>query len=94
MQEAAATNSELLELPEDWVPHDTRQVLAVISAEMRSDRETTRLAALHWMTTLLAKSRSTVSTKIQLTRPLKSVPYYLRYSLAKLLNHPVLQYGC
>jgi hypothetical protein len=36
------------------------QVLAVISAEMGSVREVTRLAALNWMTALLAESRATV----------------------------------
>ena len=60
VQEAQAANEGLLQLPENWQPHDTRQVLAVVSAEMGSDRETTRLAALHWMTTLLAQSRATV----------------------------------
>ena len=59
-QEAQATNGALLDLPKGWQPHDTRQVLAVVSAEMGSERETTRLAALNWMTALLAKSRSTV----------------------------------
>lgn len=63
-QEAQATNGALLQLPRDWQPHDTRQVLAVVSAEMGSEREITRLAALNWMTTLLAKSRFTVCPAI------------------------------
>ena len=59
-QEAEATNKELLDLPDGWEGHDTRQILAVISAELGSQQEATRLAALHWMTSLFKQSCSTV----------------------------------
>jgi len=68
-EEAKATNESLLDLPPEWQPHDTRQVLAVVSAEMGSEREVTRLAALNWMTALLAKSRATVMESLDMLLP-------------------------
>ena len=60
LQEAIAANKVLLDPPEGWQPADTLRVLKVISQELGSEQEATRLAALHWMTTLLTHSRATV----------------------------------
>lgn len=74
LQEATAANKELLELPDGWEPDDTRNILAIVSAELGCEHEATRLAALHWMTTLLSRSHSTVSfpQHLHLISPLQS----------------------
>lgn len=56
-----AANRELLALPQGWKPSDTQKVLAIVSTELGSEHEATRMAALHWMTSLLSESREAVS---------------------------------
>ena len=68
-QEASAANKVLIDPPEGWQPADTLQVLKVISQELGSEQEATRLAALHWMTTLLTHSRATVGLPLPPVTP-------------------------
>ena len=60
MQVARQANAELLELPAGWEGADPGALLAAVSNELHSPQEPTRLAALHWLNTLLARSRKTV----------------------------------
>lgn len=60
MQVARAANRQLLELPASWQPQDTEAALAVVSSELGSEQEQTRLDALHWVNVLLARDRATV----------------------------------
>ncbi len=57
---ARETNAELLALPEGWGACDPAALLAAVAAELGSPQEPTRLAALLWLNTLLARSRPTV----------------------------------
>jgi hypothetical protein len=56
---ARETNAELLALPEGWEACDPAALLATVAAELGSPQEPTRLAALHWLNTLLGRSRQT-----------------------------------
>ena len=59
-QVARETNAELLALPEGWGAGDAAELLPAVAAELGSPQEPTRLAALLWLNTLLARSRPTV----------------------------------
>lgn len=62
-QLARGVNDVLLALPPDAAAGlDTAAVLASLAAELGSDREATRLAAIHWLNTLLTSSRPEVGT--------------------------------
>ena len=60
VQVARAANKQLLELPSSWQSKDTEAVLAVVSDELGSEQEQTRLDALHWVNALLARDRAAV----------------------------------
>ena len=60
---ARAANTQLLDVPHSWQPTDTEEVLAVVSSELGSEQERTRLDALHWVNALLAQDRATVSQR-------------------------------
>ena len=61
LQVARAANRQLLELPSSWQSRDTEAVLAVVSNELGSEQEQTRLDALHWVHVLLGQDRTAVS---------------------------------
>ena len=60
VQVARAANRELLELPGSWQSRDTEAALAVVSNELGSEQEQTRLDALHWVNALLDRDRKAV----------------------------------
>ncbi|KAK9805928.1 hypothetical protein WJX73_005859 [Symbiochloris irregularis] len=66
---ARATNRQLLDLPASWQERDTEAVLAVVSDELGSEQEQTRLDALHWINALLAQDRTTVLKRMDLLLP-------------------------
>lgn len=57
---ARQANQELLALPESSEELDTGAILGTISAALSSEEEPTRLAALHWIQTLLGRCRPQV----------------------------------
>ncbi|MCJ1422135.1 hypothetical protein MMC29_000014 [Sticta canariensis] len=57
---AREANRQLLELPAAWQSEDTEAALAVVSNELGSEQEQTRLDALHWVNVLLGRDRTTV----------------------------------
>jgi hypothetical protein len=57
---AREANAQLLDLPPGWEGGDPQALLVAVSNELHSPQEPTRLAALHWLNTLLARSRKTV----------------------------------
>ena len=61
LQVARAANRQLLDLPSTWQSRDTEAALAVVSNELGSEQEQTRLDALHWVNVLLARDRAAVS---------------------------------
>jgi hypothetical protein len=60
VQVARETNAELLNLPDGWEAADPASILSTVASELQSAQELTRMAALTWLNTLLARSRSTV----------------------------------
>ncbi len=60
LQVARQANQELLALPESSEALDTGAILGTISAALSSEEEPTRLAALHWIQTLLSRCRPQV----------------------------------
>lgn len=61
---AREANAGLLDLPPGWEGADPGALLAAVSNELHSPQEPTRLAALHWLNTLLARSRKTVCARV------------------------------
>ena len=59
-QVARAANRQLLEQPGTWQSHDTEATLAIVSSELGSEQEQTRLEALHWVNVLLGRDRTVV----------------------------------
>lgn len=50
---ALQTNTELLQLPDKFEASDSAAILAQVSTDLNSPAESTRLEALHWVSTLL-----------------------------------------
>ena len=51
LQVALQTNTELLQLPDKYEASDSAAILAQVSADLNSPAESTRLEALHWVST-------------------------------------------
>ncbi len=54
MQVALQTNAELLQLPDKYEASDSAAILAQVSADLNSPAESTRLEALHWVSSTSA----------------------------------------
>ena len=59
-QVAREANKELLEVPQAFSTKETAAVLRVVSAQLGSPQEQTRLDALHWVHTLLRRDQRLV----------------------------------
>ena len=57
---AREANRELLEVPPSFSTKETAAVLRVVSAQLGSPQEQTRLDALHWVHTLLRRDQRLV----------------------------------
>ncbi|KAK9810224.1 hypothetical protein WJX72_006988 [[Myrmecia] bisecta] len=66
---ARQANNELLHLPDGQYGIDTKAILAVISSELGSEQEPTRLEALHWVNSLLSRSRPEVLDQLSVLLP-------------------------